>query len=42
MSRSEKLEIKPAPRLGSHNEEVLSELGLDSGEIDELRRKGVI
>jgi len=42
MSRSEKLEIKPAPRLGSHNEEVLSDLGLSNAEIDELRREGVI
>lgn len=42
MSRSEKLEIEPAPGLGSHNEEVLSELGLGDREIDELRREGII
>jgi formyl-CoA transferase len=42
LSRSEKLEIKPAPRLGAHNEEVLSTLGLTAGEIEELRREGII
>ena len=42
MSRSQKLEIEPAPTLGSHNEEVLSGLGLRDAEIDELRREGVI
>jgi formyl-CoA transferase len=42
MSRSEKLEIKPAPRLGAHNEEVLSGLGLTEDEIEELRREGII
>ena len=42
MSRSQKLEIEPAPTLGSHNEEVLSGLGLGDAEIEELRREGVI
>ena len=32
----------PPPRLGEHNAEVLGGLGLDSDEIDQLRREGVI
>jgi formyl-CoA transferase len=42
LSRSEKLEIVPAPKLGAHTDEVLSSLGLSAGEIDELRRDGII
>ena len=42
LSRSEKLEIVPAPKLGAHTDEVLSSLGLSEGEIDELRREGVV
>lgn len=34
---------RPPPLLGEHTEEVLREVvGMDSGRIDELRRKGVV
>jgi crotonobetainyl-CoA:carnitine CoA-transferase CaiB-like acyl-CoA transferase len=33
---------RPAPELGEHNAEVLSELGFSDGEIDELRERGVV
>ena len=32
----------PAPRLGEHNENLLSELGLQKDEIKELKSKGII
>ena len=32
----------PAPLLGEHNHEVLSELGLDAAEISELEAAGII
>jgi crotonobetainyl-CoA:carnitine CoA-transferase CaiB-like acyl-CoA transferase len=35
-------QVRPAPLLGQHNEELLSELGLTRGEIDELAADGVI
>jgi crotonobetainyl-CoA:carnitine CoA-transferase CaiB-like acyl-CoA transferase len=31
-----------APRLGEHNAEVLAELGIDAGRLEELRGRGVI
>ncbi len=31
-----------SPHLGEHNEEILSELGYASSDIDALRAKGVI
>ena len=33
---------RPAPELGAHTAEVLSELGYSAGEIDQLRGRGVI
>jgi crotonobetainyl-CoA:carnitine CoA-transferase CaiB-like acyl-CoA transferase len=39
---SPQVRIEAAPRLGAHNEEVLSELGLSEAEVQELRRDGVI
>jgi crotonobetainyl-CoA:carnitine CoA-transferase CaiB-like acyl-CoA transferase len=38
----EKLHQRPAPLLGQHNHEVLSELGLSDEDIDELEAHGVI
>jgi crotonobetainyl-CoA:carnitine CoA-transferase CaiB-like acyl-CoA transferase len=39
----ERLHRRPAPTLGQHNEEILTELlGLDEAEIDQLARDGVI
>lgn len=32
----------PAPKLGEHTDEVLTELGLDESEIKELRTKGIL
>jgi crotonobetainyl-CoA:carnitine CoA-transferase CaiB-like acyl-CoA transferase len=32
----------PAPGVGEHNDQVLSELGLSEDEIDELRRTDVV
>jgi len=32
---------RPAPGLGEHGEELLTELGLDAGEIERLREQGV-
>ncbi len=34
--------LRPPPRLGEHNTEVYSELGLDQAEIERLKRAGVI
>jgi crotonobetainyl-CoA:carnitine CoA-transferase CaiB-like acyl-CoA transferase len=34
--------VQPAPLLGQHNRELLSELGLSDKDIDELEAKGVI
>lgn len=43
MGGSDHRVIEPAPLLGHHTEEVLADrLGLDPGEIDELRREGVV
>jgi crotonobetainyl-CoA:carnitine CoA-transferase CaiB-like acyl-CoA transferase len=36
-------EIKnPAPALGEHNQEVLQRVGLGSGDIDDLKRRGIV
>jgi crotonobetainyl-CoA:carnitine CoA-transferase CaiB-like acyl-CoA transferase len=40
--RSEKIHVRPAPLLGQHNHEVLSELGLSDKDIDDLEAQGVI
>jgi crotonobetainyl-CoA:carnitine CoA-transferase CaiB-like acyl-CoA transferase len=32
----------PAPELGANTVEVLQELGLSAGEIDQLRERGVV
>ena len=32
----------PAPTLGQHTDEILSEIGMSVGEIDRLRSEGVI
>jgi crotonobetainyl-CoA:carnitine CoA-transferase CaiB-like acyl-CoA transferase len=34
--------VKPAPLLGQHNRELLSELGLTDAEIADLEANGVI
>jgi crotonobetainyl-CoA:carnitine CoA-transferase CaiB-like acyl-CoA transferase len=41
-SRVEHWLRSPAPTLGQHNSEVLSEIGLDPAAIDELRRTGIV
>lgn len=33
---------RPAPRLGEHTDAVLSQLGLDTSALDELKQKGII
>ena len=33
---------RPPPLLGQHNDEILGDLGYDSGAINKLREKGVI
>jgi crotonobetainyl-CoA:carnitine CoA-transferase CaiB-like acyl-CoA transferase len=38
----EKIHVQPAPLLGQHNHEVLSELGLSAKDIDDLEAQGVI
>jgi crotonobetainyl-CoA:carnitine CoA-transferase CaiB-like acyl-CoA transferase len=38
----EKIHVQPAPLLGQHNHEVLSELGLSQKDIDDLEAQGVI
>jgi crotonobetainyl-CoA:carnitine CoA-transferase CaiB-like acyl-CoA transferase len=38
----DKIHVLPAPMLGQHNREVLTELGLTAEEIGELERQGVI
>jgi len=38
----EKIHLQPAPLLGQHNHEVLSELGLSDKDIDDLEAQGVI
>jgi crotonobetainyl-CoA:carnitine CoA-transferase CaiB-like acyl-CoA transferase len=38
----ERVHIEPAPLLGQHNHELLTELGLSEEEIDELAAQGVI
>jgi crotonobetainyl-CoA:carnitine CoA-transferase CaiB-like acyl-CoA transferase len=38
----DRVHVRPAPLLGQHNREVLSELGLSDKEIDELEAAGVI
>jgi crotonobetainyl-CoA:carnitine CoA-transferase CaiB-like acyl-CoA transferase len=38
----ERIHVRPAPLLGQHNREVLSELGLSDQEIDDLEAAGVI
>lgn len=40
--RAEKIHVRPAPLLGQHNHEVLSELGLSDKDIEELEANGVI
>ena len=36
-------EVKPAPLLGQHKNEVFGEwLGLDAGQIDQLEKDGII
>ena len=38
----DRVHVRPAPLLGQHNHEVLSELGLSDKDIDELEAQGVI
>jgi crotonobetainyl-CoA:carnitine CoA-transferase CaiB-like acyl-CoA transferase len=38
----DRVHVQPAPLLGQHNHEVLSELGLSDMDIDELEAQGVI
>ncbi|HEX2286978.1 MAG TPA: CoA transferase [Mycobacterium sp.] len=38
----ERIHVRPAPLLGEHNHELLSELGLSDDEIAELKGQGVI
>jgi crotonobetainyl-CoA:carnitine CoA-transferase CaiB-like acyl-CoA transferase len=38
----DRIHLRPAPLLGQHNNELLSELGLTDSEIAELEAKGVI
>jgi crotonobetainyl-CoA:carnitine CoA-transferase CaiB-like acyl-CoA transferase len=38
----DRIHVQPAPLLGQHNHEVLSELGLSEKDIDELESQGVI
>jgi crotonobetainyl-CoA:carnitine CoA-transferase CaiB-like acyl-CoA transferase len=38
----DRIQLRPAPLLGQHNNELLSELGLTDSEIAELEAKGVI
>jgi crotonobetainyl-CoA:carnitine CoA-transferase CaiB-like acyl-CoA transferase len=38
----DRIHVRPAPLLGQHNHEVLSELGLSQKDIDELESQGVI
>jgi len=38
----DRVHVRPAPLLGQHNREVLSELGLSDEDIDELEAQGVI
>jgi crotonobetainyl-CoA:carnitine CoA-transferase CaiB-like acyl-CoA transferase len=38
----EKIHVRPAPLLGQHNHEVLSELGVSDKDIEELEAAGVI
>lgn len=40
--RPDKIHVRPAPLLGQHNHELLSELGLSDKDIDELEAQGVI
>jgi formyl-CoA transferase len=42
LSSSPPVRIEAAPRIGAHNREVFSELGLSEAEVEELRREGVI
>jgi crotonobetainyl-CoA:carnitine CoA-transferase CaiB-like acyl-CoA transferase len=38
----DRIHVRPAPLLGQHNREVLTELGLSDKDIDELEARGVI
>ena len=38
----DRIHVQPAPLLGQHNHEVLSELGLSDKDIYELESRGVI
>jgi crotonobetainyl-CoA:carnitine CoA-transferase CaiB-like acyl-CoA transferase len=38
----DRVHLQPAPLLGQHNRELLSELGLSDKDIDELQIRGVI
>jgi crotonobetainyl-CoA:carnitine CoA-transferase CaiB-like acyl-CoA transferase len=40
--RGHETEVRPAPGLGEHTVEVLGEIGLGSGEIEDLRARGVV
>ena len=42
LSKSPALEDTPAPALGEHSREVLSQLGLKTDDLDELARQGII
>ena len=42
MSGAESQIRRPPPTCGQHTDEVLSELGLESSEIDQLREQGAI
>jgi len=42
MKGEEKAEVRPAPSIGQHNDEVLAEVGYSAEEIAELRAEGVL
>ena len=38
----ERLPARPAPKLGEHTDDILSELGLSAGEIGRLHDRGIV